>query len=105
MDQEQAINIVLQYISNLNTHGMQIKKAYLYGSYAKKTHSDSSDIDVMLISDLFDTDDDRILSTPWSPKIRFDYRIEPVAIGTKQFQEDDATPIIQIVKKEGLSIF
>lgn len=104
MLQKDAINIVRQYVANLNKGGILIFKAYLFGSYARNQATENSDIDVMLVSDIFDTDDDLILSKPWSPKFRFDYRIEPIAIGKKRFQTDDSSPIIEIVKKEGLEI-
>ena len=104
MLQKDAINIVRQYVANLNNGGIIIFKAYLFGSYARNQATEKSDIDVMLVSDTFDTDDDIILSKPWSPKFRIDLRIEPIAIGRKRFQSDDTSPIIEMVKKEGLEI-
>lgn len=104
MSKADAINIVTRYIHNLNNSGIPIYKAYLYGSYATNLATESSDIDVLLVSDMFDTTDDVILSKPWSPKIRFDYRIEPIAIGTKKFENDTYSPIIQIVKQNGIEI-
>ena len=104
MLQQDAIKIVHQYIANLNKGGVKIYKAYLFGSYARNQASDSSDIDVLLIADVFDTDDDVILSKPWSPKYRNDYRIEPVAIGRKRFLSDDNSIILEEVRKEGLEI-
>lgn len=55
-------------------------------------------------ADVFDTDDDMILSKPWSPKYRNDYRIEPIAIGRKRFLSDDNSIILEEVRKEGLEI-
>jgi predicted nucleotidyltransferase len=104
MLQQDAINIVRQYVTNLNNGGILIFKAYLFGSYARNEATENSDIDVMLVSDAFDTDDDLILSKPWSPKFRVDYRIEPIAVGKKRFQTEDSSPIIEIVKKEGLEV-
>jgi predicted nucleotidyltransferase len=104
MLQQDAIKIVRQYVANLNNGGVTIYKAYLFGSYARNQASDSSDIDVLLIADVFDTDDDVILSKPWSPKYRNDYRIEPVAIGRKRFLSDDSSIILEEVRKEGLEI-
>ncbi len=105
MFQKDAINIVRNYIINLNNGGVAIQKAYLFGSYARNEANENSDIDVLLISDLFDTDDDEILAKPWSPKFRNDFRIEPIAIGTKQFQNNDSSIILELVRKEGLEIF
>jgi predicted nucleotidyltransferase len=104
MVQRDAINIVKQYIKNLNAGGIIIQFAYLYGSYARNEATIESDIDVLLVSDVFDTTDDLILSKPWSPKFRNDFRIEPIAIGTKRFETDDISPIIEIAKQEGIRI-
>lgn len=51
-----------------------------------------------------DTDDDVILSKPWSPKYRNDFRIEPIAISTKLFETEDSSPIVEIVKQEWIEI-
>ena len=104
MLQQDAINIVRQYISNLNNAGIKIYKAYLFGSYASNKAKENSDIDVLLVSDAFDTDDDVILSKPWSPKYRNDYRIEPIAVGSKRFATDDISPIIEEVRQTGIEI-
>jgi hypothetical protein len=53
---------------------------------------------------MFDTDDDYILSKAWLPKYRNDFRIEPVSVGTKRFETDDISPIIQIAREEGVRI-
>lgn len=105
MLQQDAINIIRNYVSNLNNAGIVIYKTYLFGSYARNQANENSDIDVLLVSDAFDTDDDVVLSKPWSPKYRQDYRIEPVAIGRKQFQSDTNSIILEVVRNEGLEIY
>lgn len=104
MVQGEIINIIRQYIKNLNAGGINIQFAYLYGSYARNEATPESDIDVLLVGDVFDTNDDVILSKPWLPKFRNDYRIEPIAIGTKRFETDDVSPIIELAKQEGIRI-
>lgn len=104
MDQIEVVKLVQRYVSNLNKDGMNIRTAYLYGSHARDEANEESDIDVLLISDIFDTDDDLVLSKPWLPKYRFDFRIEPIAIGTRRFEKDDVSPILEIVRLEGVSI-
>lgn len=94
---------------DIETAGILIEKGkyitgYLYGSYARNENKQNSDIDVLLVSDDFDTDNDVILSTPWLPKYRHDFRIEPFAIGAKRFENDDYSPIIEIAKNEGIRI-
>ena len=104
MTQADAINIVRQYVLNLNNSGIPIYKAFLFGNYARNQANEESDIDVLLISDAFDTDDDRILSQPWSPKYRMDFRIEPIAIGKQQFLLDDSSIILEMIRQEGVEI-
>jgi predicted nucleotidyltransferase len=104
MVQGEIIKIVRQYIRNLNAGGIFIQFAYLYGSHARNEATPESDIDVLLVGDVFDTNDDVILSKPWLPKFRNDYRIEPIAIGTKRFETDDISPIIELAKQEGIRI-
>ncbi|TNF46141.1 MAG: nucleotidyltransferase domain-containing protein [Bacteroidetes bacterium] len=104
MVQGEIINIIRQYIKNLNAGGISIQFAYLYGSHARNEATPESDIDVLLVGDVFDTNDDVILSKPWLPKFRNDHRIEPIAIGTNRFETEDVSPIIELVKQEGIRI-
>ena len=104
MLQQNALDIARQYVANLNKAGIVIYKAYLFGSYARNQARESSDIDILLVSDAFDTDDDVMLSKPWSPKYRNDYRIEPVAIGKKRFQTEDNSIMLEVVRREGIEI-
>jgi predicted nucleotidyltransferase len=104
MLQQDAIKIVRQYVTNLNNGGISIAKAFIFGSYARNQANENSDIDVLLVSSIFDTDDDSILSKPWSPKYRTNYHIEPVAIGLKRFQTDDNSIILEVVRKEGIEV-
>lgn len=104
MAQKEIIEIVKQFIRNLQKDGIKIKFAYLYGSFARNEATPYSDIDVLLVSDMFDTDDDYILSKPWLPKYRNDFRIEPISIGTERFKNDDVSPILQIARQEGIRI-
>ena len=98
------IIIVKQYITNLNNAGIPLREAFLFGSYARQQAKEDSDIDILLVSDIFDTDDDIVLSKPWSPKYRNDFRIEPIAIGTKRFINDDSSLILEAIRNEGITI-
>lgn len=104
MSQKEVINIVRAYLTALKQAGFKIEKAYLYGSYARNEATEESDIDVMLVSSQFDTDDDYILSKPWLLTKNIDFRIEPLSIGLKRFITDDTSPIIEIVRQTGIEI-
>jgi predicted nucleotidyltransferase len=104
MLQQDALNIARKYISTLNDAGIIIYKAFLFGSFARNQMNEESDIDILLISEVFDTDNDVVLSKPWSPKYRKDHRIEPIAIGKKQFQTFTESMILEVIRKEGIEI-
>ncbi len=49
------IKVLLEnYIATLNSNGIKIKTAFLFGSYAKGNYTKMSDIDVALVSDSFE---------------------------------------------------
>lgn len=104
MSQIDAINIIRAYLKVLKQAGITIDKAFLYGSYASNEAKEDSDIDLMLGSSMFDTDDDYILSKPWLYSTKVDHRIEPLSIGLQRFISDNSSPIIEIVRQTGIEI-
>jgi hypothetical protein len=58
----------------------------------------------MLISDVFDKRDSKIIGKTWRLTAMVDSRIEPYLVGEKRFLSDDGSPIIEIVKQEGVKI-
>lgn len=104
MSQKNIIDIVNSYVNVLKKAGIPIEKVFLYGSYARNEANDESDIDLLLISKIFDTNNDYILSKPWLYTTEIDHRIEPLAVGTKRFETDDVSPILEIVRREGIEI-
>ncbi len=99
-----VIKIVKEYLDELAAKGIEIKKAFIYGSHASGTASPDSDIDLMLVSPLFDSETDKYMPAIWLSKIRTENRIEPIAVGEKRFIEDDVSPIIEIVRQEGVEV-
>jgi predicted nucleotidyltransferase len=104
MSQTEVINIVRAYLVVLKQAGINIDKAYLYGSYARGEANIDSDIDLLLVSSQFETNDDYVLAKPWLYTNRVDFRIEPLAIGLKKFTSDDTSPIIEVVRQTGIEI-
>ena len=88
----------------LRINGIEINKAILYGSYARNEAKPKSDIDVMLISKMFDTDNDYILSKPWLYSTDIDHRIEPYSVGLKKYESGDFSPILDVISLEGIEI-
>lgn len=104
MAKREIVKSVKKYLEVLRQEGYNIEKAYLYGSYAKGNAREDSDIDVMLVSPMFDQRDIRLKGRAWSLTIKADPRIEPYMVGSKQFLEDTNSPLLDIVKKEGIEI-
>lgn len=48
-----ALQLARQYVDSVKDSGIEVEKAYLFGSYAKKTNHKWSDIDVCIISPSF----------------------------------------------------
>ncbi|MDP4176700.1 MAG: nucleotidyltransferase domain-containing protein [Bacteroidota bacterium] len=104
MVDSKVIEIVKKYLSILSQEGITISKAYLYGSQARGTATEDSDIDLMVISPLFDENTDKYAPILWLSTRKASYKIEPIAIGEKRFQTDDMSPLIETVRQEGIEI-
>jgi predicted nucleotidyltransferase len=104
MINEEIIQIIKKYLRLLETKGIYISKAYLYGSQAKGIASKNSDIDLMLVSPLFDDDADKYARVIWYSASEVSFQLEPITIGEKKFLSDKYSPLIGIVKKEGIEI-
>ncbi len=104
MVDKEIIIIIKDYLKVLEGKGLHISKAYLYGSQAKGIASKDSDIDLMLVSPLFDDDSDKYARLIWYSASEVSYKLEPITIGEKKFLSDQYSPLIGIVKKEGIEI-
>lgn len=104
MVNETVRKLIKKYIDVLHANGMNNDRVFLYGSFATGQFSDTSDIDLLLVADIFDTNDDLVLARPWLYAAEVDYRIEPVAVGTKRFNSDFSSPLISVVKEQGIEL-
>jgi predicted nucleotidyltransferase len=76
----------------------------LYGSQARGTAREDSDIDLLLLSPDFDPLTAEQETRAWRTAFDIDWRIEPVLYGEKQYEENDWHPLILIAKREGIEI-
>jgi len=104
MSKDEAIIILQKFINKLTESQISIEKAYLYGSYAKNSANNESDIDVMLISALFDKNYYDQIGKIWVISKEFHEKIEPYMVGKNKFIHDDISPLLEIVRKEGIEI-
>ncbi len=95
--------IILAYIQELEEHHIPIREAVLFGSHAKGTATDVSDIDIALISAAFNGNrfEDRRRIVPIRRKI--DNRIEPIPITPEDF--DNGGMLVDEIKRTGITIF
>ena len=102
MANETILDIVQNYMNVLHKEGVPVAFTVLYGSYARGEANEWSDIDLMVVSPLFDLDKCRKdINHLWHATLQADIRIEPVGIGVKQWEEDDGLPLIEMARREG----
>jgi len=99
MDKADVINKLKACKFLIKKH-LEIDKMYLFGSYARNTNTDNSDIDVGIIVDKADKDFFKINTLLWKLRREIDDRIEPILI-EKDF---DAADFIGEVKSYGIEI-
>jgi len=103
LTQDAAINIVRNYTRNIQNEGITLRSAILFGSYAKGTQHEWSDIDVALVADEFTgwVYDDHVKFKSLLVKKPY-IRIETKTYPTKYFLEGD--PFIEEISKTGIKI-
>ena len=104
MAQEPALDLIKKLIDSFLSEGIKIDKAYLYGSFARNEQRKDSDIDVMLVSKEFDECPDSTFGRAWVLSNKIDPRIEPYMVGAERFETDNISPLLQIVKSEGILV-
>ncbi len=101
MDKKTAVRIAGEYVEFIRKKDPDIKKAYIFGSFAKGTDREDSDIDLAIIfKNLTDTFDMRVRLM----KLRrqFDTRIEPHPFSESDFQISN--PLADEIMKTGVEI-
>lgn len=104
MAKESVVRLVQEFLRRLLKEGILVDKAFLYGSFARDEENEDSDIDVMVVSEMFDNNDDQTVGKTWRISRSVDTRLEPYTMGKKRFQSDNFSPLLQLIKKEGLEI-
>ena len=104
MARSEVIELLKKYVILLNSEGISVNKAFLFGSYSTDTASERSDIDVMIVSDKYDESDDLAIGKIWNLTRKISTKIEPFLIGNKKFNEDSSSPLITMVKEHGIEI-
>jgi predicted nucleotidyltransferase len=98
----EAINKVKDYKELINeTSPIKIEEVYLFGSYAKGTFREHSDIDVALVVNHIEDDDYWTATTLfWKLTYRIDDRIEPHLIA----RDTDYSGFLDEIQRTGVEI-
>ncbi len=104
MVEKEIIALLKAYISLLNAEGLSVKKAFLFGSYSTGLATELSDIDLMIVSDRFDETDDIAIGKMWRLTKNINTKIEPFLVGINKFREDDLSPLLSTIKRDGIEI-
>ena len=103
LTRDAAIETVRNYAREIETHGVSLRAVFLYGSFAKGTQHEHSDIDVALVADNF-------MGFAFEDQKLFPYigikkpyiRIETKTYPTDYFKKGD--PFIEEITKTGIRI-
>lgn len=106
MADRSIIEVVRSYLYVLDEDGIDVRFGVLYGSQANGSAGEWSDIDLVVVSPYFDRyRDHKDVERLWVLTLKTDTRIEPVACGLKEWEQDDSRAIIEIARREGLRIY
>jgi predicted nucleotidyltransferase len=97
LTQETAINTVKEFVNSCNQQNIYFNKVILFGSAAKETTTQNSDIDLLLISDQFGYSKWGNLGLIARINKKFQL-IEPHTFPTEYFLKSD--PFINEIKKK-----
>jgi predicted nucleotidyltransferase len=96
--------IILRFVDVLNSKGIRVEKAVLYGSYASGNVHTGSDLDLAIISPDFGKnrfeEGKMLLQIAW----RIDPRLEPIPISSESYEKDTWVPLIYEIKEKGIEL-
>ncbi|MDR3132993.1 MAG: nucleotidyltransferase domain-containing protein [Prevotellaceae bacterium] len=98
---EDIINRVRVYKDLVKTSfPMKIEKVYLFGSYAKGSPREHSDIDVAFVVNHFEGDFFKVIPPIWRLTEQVDFRIEPHVIA----RDTDYAGMLDEIQRTGVEI-
>lgn len=88
--------------------GIRAERGILFGSHARGDARPDSDVDVLIVASEFDEPYDprriNLINLLWELRAYTDSRIEPIAVGERQWREDRSNPLIEIACREGVVV-
>jgi uncharacterized protein len=102
MLENSVLTSVRAYIKALKGQGIDVERAVVFGSQANGHAHAWSDIDLLVVSPMFDDMRDRSgINILWRIAARIDSRIEPIPCGSRQWRDDDSSAVIEIARRDG----
>jgi predicted nucleotidyltransferase len=102
MVKREITDLIKRFINELRKENIVVKKVFLFGSYARGTQREDSDIDLAVVIESNGKEQkDNKIST-WKYAARVDTRLAPIALWESEM-EKDYIPIIWEIKK-GLDV-
>jgi predicted nucleotidyltransferase len=99
------VDIIRDYLDRLASAGIPSPSGVLFGSFAREDATADSDIDLLVVSPVFDGEKrSDLVDTLWRMTWRADSRIEPIPVGVREFESDDVSPLIAAARREGIVI-
>ena len=96
------VKAVQNYLAAVRRSGLDARQAVLFGSYARGESHPDSDVDILVIAPEFDEPYDKSrVDLLWALRAQTDSRIEPIAVGERQWQSDNASVLLEIARREG----
>ncbi len=98
MVKNNIINIIKKYIQELKKENINILTVFLYGSYARGTNREDSDIDIAIVCKNAEVDIIEKNMELWKIAVRVDTRIAPMYFTQMDFNKN-YIPIVTEIKK------
>lgn len=96
---------VLFFLQELKKLGIPIHSGILFGSCINSAENKWSDIDLIVLSSLYDKEYSREeINVLWRMASKIDSRIEPIPIGLKRWKDDDESTIIEVARRGGIEV-
>lgn len=105
MVDEPIVRVVRRYLQALNEHGIPVRYGIVFGSWARKSARPTSDVDVLVVSPVFDDQRRREdIALLWRVAARIDSRIEPIPVGEREFEKGEGGIIVEMARREGVRV-
>jgi len=95
-------NTINKYLLSLKEHKIPIKQAILFGSYAKGNYHEWSDIDLALVSEIFEGDRIKDRSKIRKITLSVSHDIEVLPYNPRDFTKED--PFVKEIINSGIKL-